>query len=281
MQKENNIVEQAWILLHAGHIREVVNLVQPLLEEKEECRSEREELLHLHHVMGVALTYTNEIRRASTCFWQMRKLAQQRGDGVQQQIAWSYLAEMSRRQNAEAQALSHFNAALAIPPIDAAAQGLCVLFYARLFLWHNAEKSARHLLSKAEQWAEEVDPQHNSTCGQFQRGRVFLEHAFYASISGRVEEILFSCRQAEEALAGMDLWKPYLLATRGAALVSKDALREGVPMVLEAARLAKEQGNTQIVGRLKEVERHLGHKAQEYLHATSALSEVMDGSLGG
>ena len=287
MTEKRDAIASTWSLINSGRIKEALPLSEQFVRD---CSAQLDEernikslsiLLHACHVAGYAVALSTRNADALVAvpyFSRMQKLAEQLGESDQKGIALSYQGDMYRRSGKYEEAFSYLQTASDLPLSDPAVKGNCALLLGRFFSTQNEDERFAQVMQEALKHTFQIEPTHDSLHGQYGLWTVYLEYARHANKYGNVQDALAYCERAEKLLPKDELWKPYILAVRGEAVIKSGDLETGMISVLEGLNLADCQGNVRLLGAFELLARYLREKSLMYSKTVALLQTALFGT---
>ena len=280
------IVGRAWSLLDEPRVIEARNLVEKLVRNaSREITTEDPALLkalaHAHHAAGYITglgTKSKEIALPTHYYHELEDIARIIADDTLLSIALTYQGDMLRRSGDITNAIIYLEAARdTAPRADKSARGNALQLLGRTYLLARDKPGFERAMGEAEELAYQLDPQADSTRGQYNPAAVYEEYGKSYGILGQPQKALDFLDRAEKARPKIRFWETLLDIARAEILIYNGQVDEGLPLALRAAETSQRQGHRRRLERIYGMRRFLSRKAIRYAKAEEELGDVLDG----
>jgi len=285
----NDAVKRVWSLMDEPRVNEARSMIEKLARgTSKQLHSEDPELLQslarVQHAAGYITgmgTRSREIALPIYYYQQLEDIARTIHDDTWLNIALTYHGDMLRRSGDVRNAVAYLEAARDIAPnADASARGNALQLLGRTYLLSKDVKGFDRAMAEAEELAYQIDPNTDSTRGQYNLAAVYEEYGKSYGILGKPQKALNYLARAEAARPHTKFWEVLLNIARAEVLVYNGEVDTGLPLALEAAEISQQQGHHRRLERIYGMKRYLSRKALEYAKAEEELSDRLDGPIG-
>ena len=281
------VVTNVWKMLDEPRVTAARNVIEKLIADTAaQAKSEDDpaflrSLALAYHVAGYASslgTRTSEVARPISYYHQLEEIARIIDDDTLLNIALTYQGDMYRRHKEIDKAIEYLEAARDITPnADVSARGNALQLLGRAYLIARNRRGFQNALDEAEDLAYQINPETDSTRGQYNLAAVYEEYGKNYGILGEPQNALDYLEKAEATRPRTKFWETLLTITRAEVLIYNGDVASGKPLAIEAARISKAQGHRRRLERIYAMKRYLSRKIIEYGKAESELSEILDG----
>ncbi len=278
-----------WTLMDEPRVSEARTLVEKLARDtSRQITTEDQKLLQtlarVYHAAGYITgmgTRTKEIALPIYYYQQLENIARIINDDTYLNIALTYHGDMLRRSGDVRNAITYLEAARdTTPQADASARGNALQLLGRTYLLSKNKRGFDQAMAASEELTYQINPDTDSTRGQFNLAAVYEEYGKSYGILGKPRKAMDYLDLAEAARPKTNFWDTLLNIARAEVLVYNGQVDDGLPLALEAAEISQQQGHRRRLERIYGMRRYLSKKAIEYAKADEELSDILDGPIG-
>lgn len=288
IEQINSALAHIWHLINAARSYEANTLVEHLIKDLHtQIVSENPRLLyklaqalHLAGYVKSVVTRSHESLSSLNYYREMERVARIINDDTLLNIALTYEGDMYCRVGENSKGISFLEAARdTTPKADTAARGNGIQLLGRAYLRVNQLGNFERAMAESEELAYEIDPQQNSTCGQYSLGTVYEEYGRSYAHLGRVKQALEYLDKAEKSLEPTKHWEILIKTARSMALVRGGELQSGVAVAVAAVQDCREHGTIRLLERLYSVQHYLDQMTKDLGMVGAHLREALDGQV--
>ncbi len=285
----NAALTRAWSLLDEPRVNEARTLIEKLAREVSKQATTEDpnflrSLARVHHTAGYITglgTRSKEIALPIYHYQQLENIARIINDETLLNIALTYHGDMLRRNGDIRNAITYLEAARdTTPQADKSARGNALQLLGRTYLLAKDKRSFERAMSEAEELAYQINPETDSTRGQYNLGAVYEEYGKSYGILGQPKKAMDYLDRAEVYRPKTKFWETLLDIARAEILIYNGHVDEGLPLALRTAEISQQQGHRRRMERIYGMRRYLSRKAVEYAKADEELSDILDGPIG-
>jgi len=282
-------VKRVWSLMDEPRVSEARSMIEKLARDtSRQTRSEDTKLLQslarIQHAAGYITgmgTRTKENAIPISHYQQLEDIARTINDDTWLSLALTYHGDMLRRSGDVRNAIIYLEAARDTAPYaDTSARGNALQLLGRTYLLSKDIKGFDRAMAESEELAYQIDPNTDSTRGQYNLAAVYEEYGKSYGILGKSQKALDYLARAEAARPHTKFWEVLLNIARAEVLVYNGEVDTGLPLALEAAEISQQQGHRRRLERIYGMKRYLSRKALDYAKAEEELSDILDGPIG-
>jgi tetratricopeptide (TPR) repeat protein len=191
------------------------------------------------YVTGLS-TRTSEIAVPLHHYQQLEEIARLINDDTLLNIALTYQGDMLRRHGDVIKAIVYLEAARDNTPLaDVSARGNALQLLGRTYLLSKNIGAFERAMAEAEELTYEVNPETDSTRGQYNLGAVYEEYAKNYGMLGQPVKALDYLSRAETVRPKTKFWATLLTIARAEVLIYNGEVSSGMPLATEAAKISK------------------------------------------